>query len=84
MRMVNSKMAFVDSPQSLSISQLHQPRMVNGEVFEFSALPFDTIRRVKAQLAETTRVPAHQQRLLLGTELLKELEEHGFVVCWSI
>ena len=47
-------------------------RMVNGDVHSCEALPFDTIRRLKAQLATRTGVPAHQQRLLLGTELLKD------------
>lgn len=47
-------------------------RMVNGEVLEFSALPFDTVRRLKAKLAAQTGVPAHQQRLLLNTEILRD------------
>ena len=46
--------------------------MVNGEIFEFDALACDTVRRVKAFLADRTKVPASQQRLLLGTELLKD------------
>ena len=46
--------------------------MVNGEVLEFSALPFDTVRRLKAKLAAQTGVPAHQQRLLLNTEILRD------------
>ena len=46
--------------------------MVNGEVLEFTALPFDTVRRLKAKLAAQTGVPAHQQRLLLNTEILRD------------
>eukprot|EP00435_Cladocopium_sp_Y103_P027671 s209_g6.t2 len=47
-------------------------RMVNGDVFEFSALPYDTVRRLKQKVADKIKIPAHQQRLLLNTELLRD------------
>eukprot|EP00438_Fugacium_kawagutii_P029531 Skav228086 [mRNA] locus=scaffold913:356672:357799:- [translate_table: standard] len=42
--------------------------MVNGECLEFSAQSMDTVRRLKAQLEQRIGVPAHQQRLLHGTQ----------------
>jgi hypothetical protein len=46
-------------------------RMVNGDVLEFSALAYDTVRRLKQKVADQIKIPAHQQRLLLNTQILR-------------
>lgn len=47
-------------------------RMVNGDVLEFSALAYDTVRRLKQKVADQIKIPAHQQRLLLNTQILRD------------
>lgn len=47
-------------------------RMVNGNILEFSVLACDTVRRLKQKVADQINIPAHQQRLLLDTQLLRD------------